>query len=376
MQYQINLLLDQLLEKVVKTHQQKQKQALFRQGQTLSFPYRAYNFGNVITNYYNPIFNFEIVRCKKFLESLRYSQPTTVVLSIGSLIDDEDWLKSRYIPYIHLPLFLRLTGLPCQIICIAPLHSEIPKFIELERKAGNNWVEIGFLAYQFFDQDTQQYFTYHHFNSLFPEFQENDMFSIKDKKVYWKGTDKRVTNRYASLFGKAVSKISKDDFYELQFKQGIDENLDPYFNDVLITSPSQKDVKFVKSFLDTMGKWMSKIKESGNILTILNFAVFANKNQMFFDYFCESFYSFRSRPEFSNTIFLSFMHNVMFEKNEYKFKINYFKLPPRTIQQLLTKSDILQTIGIDQPAFLKTIEIIIRKGSEPKKMTILTENFE
>ena len=58
MQYQINLLLDQLLEKVVKTHQQKQQQAFLKQAQSLSFPYRAYNFGNLITNYYNPIFNF------------------------------------------------------------------------------------------------------------------------------------------------------------------------------------------------------------------------------------------------------------------------------------------------------------------------------
>ena len=373
---QINLLLDQLLDKVVKTHQQKQKQALLKQAQSLSFPYRAYNFGNVITNYTNPIFNFEIIRCKKFLQSLHYTEPTTVVLSIGSIIDDEEWPKSRYIPFIHLPLFLRITGLPCQIICIAPLHSDVPKFIEIERKAGNNWVQIGFLTFKFFDENTQQFFTYHHFNTLFPEFQEKDMFFIQDKKVYWKGTDKRVTKRYASLFGKALSKISKDDFFQLKFKPGIQTNLDPYFNDVLQTSPSQKDIKFVKSFLDVVEGWMNQIKESGNILTILNFAVFANQSQMLFDYFCESFYFLRSRPEFSNTIFLSFMHDLMFRKNEYKFKINYFKLPPRPVQQLLTKSDVLQTIYIDQPAFLRTINLMIRKGSEPKKMTILTENFE
>lgn len=373
MQFQVSSILDQLLEKVVKTHQQKQRQAQVRQAQSLSFPFRAFNFGNIITNYYDPIFNLEIVRCKKFLESLRYSQPTTVVLSIGSLIDDEFWRSSSKDRFIHLPFFLRITGLPCQIICISPLHSTIPKFIELERKAGNNWVEIGFLAYQFFDQDTEQIFTYHHFNTLFPEFLESDMFMLDDKKVFWKGTDKRITKRYASIFGKCCKKTTKDDVYQLQFKPGIDQNLDPYFIQVLKTSPSQKDTKFVKSFLNVMQTWMTKIKESGNILTILNFAVFENQGHIDFNYFCSTFYAVRSSQPFFNTIFLSFMYDLMYKKL-YKFKINYLSIPiPRVLQQLFTKSDVLQTIDINQPAYLKTIEIVIRKGSEPKKMTILTE---
>jgi hypothetical protein len=66
----------------------------------------------------------------------------------------------------------------------------------------------------------------------------------------------------------------------------------------------------------------------------------------------------------------------MIKKNEYKFKINYFKLPPRPVQQLLTKNNILQIIDIHQPAYFQTIDLVIRKGLEPRKITILTENFE
>jgi len=361
---QISSLLDQLVTKV----EQKQAQ---KQAQQLSYPFRFYPLGRqvIVPAFYDDIYRLEIVRCKKFLEAQNYSETMHVVFTVGSLIDNRDWrVPSSINRSIHFPTFLRMSPIPVQIICIAPLESSIPELIKVDRELGNNWEEIGFLSYRFFDESNDQHYYYYHFNTLLPEFVESDFATFDGKKAYWKGTDKRLKKTHCRNLG-VFTKIQKDDRTQVQLKKGIDENLDSHLDIIIKTSPSDRDLLFVKSFYKVLNRWMNKIQTSNNILVILNFAVFANID-VDFDYFCKHLYAISQK--FTNTIFLSFMFNLV-PQNKFIFKINYFH--DIYVDQNFVKSnpESLDKIGVTDFAFLYTIDAKSRNKTFRK--TILSQSF-
>jgi hypothetical protein len=282
---------------------------------------------------------------------------------IGSLIDNQNWPDSPINRYIHFPYFLR-GPFPVQIICIAPLASPIPELIKIERELGKNWEEIGFLSYRLIDPDPDQEieYYYHHFNTLLPEFMESDFATFEGKKVYWKGTDKRLKkthSRTPSLF----TKIIKDDRVQVQLIKGREINFDNNLDTMIRTSPSDKDLLFVNSFYSVLTGWMNKIQASDDTLFILNFAVFKTVD-VDFDYFCKRLYAISHK--YPNTIFLSFMFHLY--PLQALFKINYFDSEYANQNFIKKIPNCAEKIGVQEFRFTNMIEV--KQGKKTYNKTI------
>jgi hypothetical protein len=342
-----------------------QQQQAKKQVRQLSYPFRFYPVGRQLLEpaWYNDIYTAEIIRCKKFLEAQNYSEePMYVVLTVGSLIDNQSWPESPINRYIHFPHFLRGAPFPVQIICIAPLASPIPELIKIDRESGKNWEEIGFLSYRFFNVEQEQDYYYYHFNTLLPEFIETDFATFEGKKVYWKGTDKRLKKTH-SRTPSVFTKIIKDDRVQVQLIKGREINFDNNLDTMIRTSPSDKDLLFVNSFYTVLTGWMNRIQASDSTLFILNFAVFKSVD-VDFDYFCKKLYAISHK--YPNTIFLSFMFHLF--PSQCFFKINYFDSEYANQNFIKKVPTCVEKIGVQEFRFTHTIDV--KLGKKTYKKTI------
>ena len=336
--------------------------------QKLSFPYRSYNFGNLVT-FFNKseIYNSEIKRCCQFLDSYTFEEPTYVLLNIGSIIDNLDWpyRKPTLESYIYLPIFVRMTNLPIVIIGISPIFSEDPEFINAERLLGNHWIKKGKLHYEFINESGVKW-TYYHFNTLFPEFIEQDFYSINGKKAYWKGTNKRI-----SLFHK-----KHIDKYPLQIQELADKitiriirsdtQFSPYYNDIVKNSSSDNDELFVERFLEILFSMIARLPSSGSKLTVLNFAVFANVHDRRPSwYFMSTFYKRYFRLNLSDSIFLNFSFKDVV-RSKFRFEIDYGNKI-----ELLKQNNIKYLRFVNVNEIVSEDNIIIGTPTQKYEITIL-----
>lgn len=136
-----------------------------------------------------------------------------------------------------------------------------------------DWKKTGKYQYEFTNSSGIKWI-YNHFNSLFPEYIETDYLEKDGKKVYWTGTNKRVSRWNAVHFKRHSSSIIYSD--KIQWVYSVPNSELNYYQDILKTATSDNDKIFVVKFLDTCKTWMNKLQSMDCKLIILNFAVFRN----------------------------------------------------------------------------------------------------
>jgi len=285
----------------------------------LTYPFRLYplNSRNILTDYNSSHYVPEIIKLNNKLNNLNVKN-TLVILIIGSLIDDIiDYQFSEKHQYQHLPKFIHNhllnTSNKIKIICIAPGNGKdkeiYPQFINLTQE-----------EYEWKKNNKQEYtskkyptLTYSFYNTLFPEFIDNDFVKVGNKNAYLYNNG-ITKHRIPKLYYK--NKHFRD-MYTVHHETGtniylkIKNNLAiGQFSELGNNLPSDTDKLFVNNFHNTLCNLIKQLKDNSGSLLILNYAVFRDNwmNESPF-YFFKTLYDNFIQNKWQNVKILDYIFN-------------------------------------------------------------------
>lgn len=328
----------------------------------LNYPFRLYPLKarNIITPYIDDTYLNDIKRLYDDIESLIDSIDNNelIILVIGSLIDEQPDCKfSAESHYQHLPIFVRKYMEDneynnVRIICISPVLNDdkIPIFI---KKSMNEfkWYKVDINKYV----SSNYNISYDFYQTLFPEYIENDLVSNARKKYYLKynGNLFRLPRLYYrnSVLRNNFEIVSRhSDKIILKLKN---EHYNS-FHDFYKSSPNENDKIFVRMFLNKLKLLANTLERKSGGMLVLNYAVFrSNWACTPFSYFFETFY--QENKNYKNIMFLNYefiesKSNILIEYNKrnYNYENCNIKLKLGRKGRINIISQILKTKKINK----------------------------
>lgn len=259
----------------------------------LNYPFRSYPIksSNIITPFINDVYIKHVKRLYNEIDSLSNSinENDLVLLIIGSLIDEEsDNYFSDISYYQHFPQFVKkyIEENECnniRIICISPkLENNIPQFIK-KTMDEFKWLQIDDFKYV-----SKSYnITYDFYQTLFPEYIEDD-FVNKDNKEYYldyRGKYLRLPKIYYKNRNLRNNFVTTNNYSDQKILKLKDNLFDEFYN-IYKSSPSEHDKYFVNMFNQKMTLLANKLQDNSGSMLVLNYAVFRE------NWICTSFYYF------------------------------------------------------------------------------------
>lgn len=259
----------------------------------LNYPFRSYPIksSNIITPFINDVYIKNVKRLYNEIDSLCNSinENDLVLLIIGSLIDEQtDNYFSDVSYYQHFPQFVKKyieenKYNNVRIICISPiLENNIPQFIA-KTMDEFKWLQIDDFKYV-----SKLYnITYDFYQTLFPEYIEDD-FVNKDNKEYYldyKGKYLRLPKIYYKNRNLRNNFVITNNYID-QIVLKLKDNLFDEFYNIYKSSPSEHDKYFVDMFNQKMALLANKLQDNSGSMLVLNYAVFCE------NWICTSFYYF------------------------------------------------------------------------------------
>jgi|SaaInlStandDraft_6_1057023.scaffolds.fasta_scaffold23655_1 hypothetical protein len=285
----------------------------------LSYPFRLYplNSRNILTDYNSPHYVPEIIKLNNKLNNLNVKN-TLVVLIIGSLIDDMvDYPFSEKQQYQHLPKFIHNhllnTTNKIKIICVSPGNGKgaliYPQFINLTQEE-YEWKQNNKHEYT-----SKKYprLTYSFYNTLFPEFIDNDFVKIGNKNAYLYNngiTEYRIPKLYYKNTNfRDMYTVHHETETNIYIK--IKKNLAiGQFSQLGNNLPSDTDKLFVNNFHNILCNLVKELRNNSGSLLILNYAVFRDnwmKESSF--YFLKTLYDNFILGKWQNVKILNYIFN-------------------------------------------------------------------
>jgi len=279
----------------------------------LNYPFRLYPLRarNIFTSYINDTYLHNVKKLYDDIGSLIDSidDSELIILVIGSLIDEQTDCKfSDKSYYQHLPIFVTKYMEEneynrVRIICISPILSDdqIPIFI---KKSMNEfkWKSVDINKYV----SSNYNLSYDFYQTLFPEYIENDLVTNRNKKYYLNYNNKLF--RLPQLYFK--NRVLRNNF-ELVSRQSDkiilrlkDEHFDTFCN-FYKSSPNENDKIFVRMFLNKLNLLVNTLQNKSGGMLVLNYAVFRDNWACApFSYFFQTFY--QENNNYQNIKFLNY----------------------------------------------------------------------
>ena len=343
----------------------------------LSYPFRLYplNSRNIVTDYISSRYVSEIIKLNDKLNNLDVKN-TTVILIIGSLIDDmTDYQYSENQQYQHLPRFVHNYVInnsnKIKIICVAPGNGRNDDEID------SRFVNLTKSEYEWTKKTNNEYLSkkypqlsYSFYNTLFPEFIDSDFVKNKNAYLYKNGITEHKIPRlyYKNKHFQKMYTIQHETESNIYLK--IKENVAiGQFSELGNNLPSETDKLFVNDFHNTINNLVKKLKANSGSLLILNYAVFRDNwisTQTF--YFFKTLYDNFKEQRWTNVKLLHYkfednsseLYDDINNKNIYSYEDN-------TIEFKIARNSRIQ---------INNVELYHKKTKETKetKETIYINN--
>ena len=279
----------------------------------LNYPFRLYPLRarNILTPYIDDTYLHNIKRLYDDIESLTDSIDNNelIILIIGSLIDEQPDCKFSNKSYQqHFPIFVKKYMEEneynrVRIICISPVLNDdkIPTFIK-ESMNEFKWYKVDINKYI----SSNYNLSYDFYQTLFPEYIENDLVTNTRKKYYLKYNSylyrlPRLYYRNAVLKNNFEIVSRHSDEIVLKLKN---EHYASFYN-FYKSSPNENDKIFVRMFLNKLKLLISSLEHKSGGMLVLNYAIFRDNWACTpFYYFFQTFY--QENNNFQNIKFLNY----------------------------------------------------------------------
>ena len=202
-----------------------------------------------------------------------------------------------------------------RIICISPrIHDNVPEFIK-KTQDEYKWHNVGECKYA-----SRSYnLTYDFYNTLFPEYIEDDFVTKNDKEYFINNNGKYL--KLPKLYYKNKCLRSHFEIISVYSNQVIlklkKDNLIGDIYNIYNSSPSEHDKYFVSMFNEKVSQLVNRLQDVSGSMLVLNYAVFCdNWICAPFNYFFETFYNQinkHSNVKFLNYEFLSSNSSLLTE---------------------------------------------------------------